>query len=143
MNIYLAHPITGLTGKDVINYYTNLRIKLFKNFKIFSPITAKEHLYNDEICIPSGYIDPICNNHAVMERDMWMVTQSDIVLCDFTNSKSVSIGCCFELSVASYLHKHTVVVLPKDNIHKHIFILEAADIVFETLDEAVNYLLKL
>jgi hypothetical protein len=30
-----------------------------------------------------------------------------------------------------------------DNIHKHSFILEAADIIFENLDEAIAYLKKL
>jgi nucleoside 2-deoxyribosyltransferase len=143
MNLYIAHPITGLTGKETIDYFNKVKNELKDNFKILSPMTAKEHLYNDNICIANGYTDPICNNHAVFERDMWMVKQSDIVLCDFTGSEKVSIGCCIELGVASVLRKHTVVVMSKENIHNHCFILEASDIIFEKLDDAITYLKKI
>jgi hypothetical protein len=84
---------------------------------------------------------PITTNHAIKERDRWMVGQVDIVLVDFTDSGSrVSIGSCMELAWADELKKHTIVVMDKDNIHQHSFILECADIVFPNIDDAYNYL---
>jgi nucleoside 2-deoxyribosyltransferase len=143
MKLYIAHPITGLTGKEVLDYFNTIKNELSDNFKVLSPMTAKEHLYNDDVCIPNGYTDPVCKNHAIFERDMWMVKQSDIVLCDFTGATKVSIGCTGEVCVGAALGKHVVVVMDKENIHNHAFILEAADIIYDNLDDAINYLKKI
>ena len=35
---------------------------------------------------------------------------------------------------------HTILVMPKKNVHQHAFVIEAADIIFETIEEAVEYL---
>jgi hypothetical protein len=69
-----------------------------------------------------------------------MVKKVDIVLVDLSNIKNVSIGCCMELAWAQDNDKHTIVVMEKSNIHMHAFVLEAADIVFEQLEEALEYL---
>ena len=90
--------------------------------------------------MPCGYKTATSNDHSIFQRDTWMVSQCDVVLCDFTNAEKTSIGCCMEIAIASWLNKHTVIVLPKNNIHNHAFILEAADIVYETLDDAIDYL---
>ena len=69
-----------------------------------------------------------------------MVGQADIVFVDLSNSVFTSIGCMFELAWAYELRKHVVVVVPEENIHQHAFVLQAADIIFETTEEALNYL---
>jgi len=90
---------------------------------------------------PHGYIDkPIAANHAIVERDRWMIGQSEIVLVDLLHAERVSIGCMFELAWASEIRKHTIVIMEKENIHRHAFVIDSADIVFETLDEALDYL---
>jgi hypothetical protein len=48
-----------------------------------------------------------------------------------------------ELAWASILGKHTVVSMQKENVHRHAFILEAADVIFETHEESMEYLDKL
>jgi hypothetical protein len=55
----------------------------------------------------------------------------------------VSIGCVMELAWASLLGKYTIVIMEKENIHNHAFILEAADIIFENYYDAIEYLKKL
>lgn len=55
----------------------------------------------------------------------------------------MSIGCICELAVGAEHHKHTIVVMEKDNINRHAFVLELADIVFETTKEAREYIHKL
>jgi hypothetical protein len=45
-----------------------------------------------------------------------------------------------ELAVASYLRKHTVVAMEKDNPHAHCFVYEAADTCFKSSLEARDYL---
>ena len=72
-----------------------------------------------------------------------MVTQSDIVFADLTGTITASIGCSMELAWASMLGKHTVVVIPKENIHRHAFILEASDIIFDDTQKAIEYMASL
>ena len=82
---------------------------------------------------PAGdiYISIIVRPHAIFERDMWMVSSSDIILCDLSGSKAVSIGCCMEMAWAAKLGKHSILVMDDGNIHDHRFMREAADIVKE------------
>ena len=138
--IYIAHPISLCEPEEVFNYFDNMKVELGGKYEVLSPMVCKEHLRFAPELRAEGYSHPVSSNHAVFERDTWMVSQSDVVLCDFTGSTKASIGCSMELAIASWLHKHTVVVLPNDNIHNHAFVREAADIIFGTLEEAIKYL---
>ena len=142
MKIYLAHPIGGLSGKEVFNYYDKATTVLRDKFDILSPMTGKDYLRNIEEAKVSGYTNPISKDHAIFQRDTWMVSSSDIILCDFTGSAKVSIGCCMELAIASWLNKHTVVVMDSLNVHNHAFVFESADFVFNDYDDAIEYLLQ-
>ena len=138
--LYLAHPISISTPDEVFEYYDEMTKILGRNFEVLSPMICKDHLRCGPELRSEGYGHPVSCNHAVFERDTWMVSQSDIVFCDFTGTTHTSIGCSMELAIASWLHKHTVVVLPDDNIHNHAFIREAADVIFKTEEEALHYL---
>jgi nucleoside 2-deoxyribosyltransferase len=140
MKIYLAHPISGQSADVVYGYYDNA-VKLLKDsYEILYPMMGKRYLRTEIKFKAEGYGNPVSTNHAIKERDKWMVQESDIVFIDFTGSTIVSMGCCMELAWADLLGKHTIVVLEKENIHRHAFILDSADIVFETYDEAIEYL---
>lgn len=142
MRIYLAHPISGLSGKEIFNYYDNATNVLRDKFDVLSPMTGKNYLRDIEEAKTSGYANPISKDHAIFQRDTWMVSSSDIILCDFTGSTKVSIGCCMELAIASWLNKHTVVVMEPLNVHNHAFVYESADIVFHDYNDAIKYLLQ-
>lgn len=143
--IYCAHAISGKSQDEVLDYYVGIRKDLSEmGYKVLHPMTGKGILRTDiKFKADVGNENPICTNHSIKERDQWMVRTADVVLTDLSNTEIVSIGCVAELAMADVLGKHTVVVIPKDNIHRHAFILEMADIVFETLDEAKEYLRKL
>jgi len=150
LKVYVAHQISGLTCADVMNWFDMAKDALYTyGFEVMSPMTGKEEFHNnmEERAIPykpEGYTDnPIRANHAIYERDKWMVSNCDIVFTDFTGTTSISIGCTMELAWASYVGRHTVVVLPKDNVHRHAFVLESADIIFETYEEAMTYMWKI
>ena len=138
MKVYVAHPMTGLSGEEVFQYYDDIKVKLHWH-KVLCPLTGKDHLREEESLGIDLENHPITTNHAIFQRDTWMVSQCDLVLCDLTGAQNVSVGCCMELAIASWLNKHTVIVMEKENVHNHPFIKEAADVIFETLDEAVDY----
>lgn len=142
MKIYLAGPISGLSYDDVVGRIHAYRMTL-PEFEILSPMTGKEYLRNEIDLKAYGYGNPVSTNHAIYERDMWMVKQCDVVFADLMNAERVSIGTVMELAWASLLGKHTVVAMEPENIHRHAFVLEAADIVFETATEAFKYIAKL
>jgi len=142
MKIYIAGPISGLSFDAVQEFFTTKKAILeMAGHTVLSPMLGKDDLRNETVLRGYGYKGATTTNHAIVERDRWMVEQSDIVFADLSHAKSVSIGTVFELAWASLLRKHTVVVV--DNFHFHAFVLEAADIVFETCDDALEYLAKL
>lgn len=141
MKLYLAHPITGLSYEKVMDYYMDVQVLLEEEYEILCPMTGKSYLSDVKEFKPSGYINPVSTNHAITERDLWMVNQADIVLVDFTGCNKInSIGCISELAWAHQSRKHTVLVAPEGLLPLHAFILEEADIVFHDLRAAVDYL---
>lgn len=143
MRIYLAGPISGLSYDEVVNRIEEITEQLSHHI-ILSPMTGKEYLRTELSLKSHDYSNPISTNHAIFNRDMWMVEQSDIVFADLTLGKDrVSIGTVMELAWASILRKHIIVIMNDKNIHYHAFVIEAADIIFDNLNDALIYLKKL
>lgn len=143
MKIYCGSIISGRSYEEVMEYY-NYIISVLSDFgfDVLSPMLGKEALRNEIAFKKYGYGTAISSNHAIKERDQWMVTQADIVWLNFFKCKNASIGGISELAWADLLHKHTIVTMEEDNIHQHAFVLEMADIIFETEDETLDYLKK-
>jgi nucleoside 2-deoxyribosyltransferase len=142
MKIYLAGPISGKGYDEVVSKYQDKAAALeHAGYEVLCPMTGKQYLRNEIEFKSHGFDHPVSTNHAIFERDKWMVSNCDIVLADLSNSGDrVSIGTVMELAWASLLGKHTVVIIPEDNIHRHAFVLEASDIIFTTMDAAYSYL---
>ena len=141
MKIYTAGPITGLSYDKVMDRYEK-QVAILKSYgyDVVCPMTGKGYLKYEKALSSTGYKHPTATNHAIKGRDMWMVRYTDIVLVDFTDSEVASIGSCMEMAWASMLGKHIVIVLPDNNIHKHAFILECADVIFNNITDAYEYL---
>jgi len=139
--IYLARPMAGLTNREAYDYFIHTRMDIRNSeYDVLIPIGDKNMIRDETKIKAEGYDNPRITNHAIYERCMWMVRNSDIVLANFLGVDSISIGTCMELAVASQLGKHTIVVMEKDNVHRHAFVLEAADVVFEMISHAKDYL---
>ncbi len=141
MIIYLALPISGRSYDAVVaEIFEKKHILESYGYKVLQPMTAKGYLRTEKKFVAHGYNNPVSTNHAIVERDKWMVSKSDIVFMDFSAATDVSIGCTMELAWGALLGKHTVIVLPEENPHRHAFVLDSADIIFETTEEAMGYL---
>jgi len=143
MKLYVARSISGYSFEQVVSYYEMVIRDLKEWYEIFCPMTGKGFLRNELKFKAEGYGTSISTNHAIFERDKWMISQTDIILTDLMDTDHVSIGCVMELAWASLLGKYTIVIMEKENIHNHAFILEAADIIFENYYDAIEYLKKL
>jgi nucleoside 2-deoxyribosyltransferase len=144
LKIYCIHQITGLTPNQVYDYYSQTqKILTDIGYDVFIPIYAKGRCESEKEFKAANYDSPLMTNHAIFTRDRFMVEQADVLYANFLGMKNASIGGMFELAWGSQLHKHIIVVMEKNNIHQHAFVLEAANIVLETEEEAITYLRKL
>jgi len=139
MKIYLAGPISGRKYKRVLEFFMSKIERLrAAGHTVLNPMLGKDDLRNEPELRGYGYKGPTTTNHAIFERDQWMVQQADVVFADLSCTERVSIGTCFELAWASLLGKHTIAVV--DSVHWHAFVLEAADVIFDGVDDAMEYL---
>jgi len=144
MSVYCVHPISGCSADEVFTYYDEIKGLLDPYYRVLTPMYGKGELRTELEFKASGYEDdPLANNHSIFERDRWMVEQSDIILANLTGATRASIGSMFELAWASILGKYVVVVMEKQNVHRHAFVLQAADVIFEDAETAVEYLKRL
>jgi len=145
LKIYLIHPISGLTYEQVNDYY-NEKVKLYSDmgYEVFHSMTGKKQLRPEVEYKAHGIVgNPVATNHAIFERDNWMIQTVDMVFADLLGCKNVSIGSCMELAVAAHLRKHSVAAIEPGNPHMHAFVLEAVDTLFDNEPEAREYLRQL
>jgi len=131
-----------MKADDVFEYYDGVQSKFSDmGYNVYTPMFGKSSVRTD-ICFKahSHNETPIVKNHAIFNRDKWMVKQADVLYANFLGAERVSIGSMMELAWGNDNDKHVVVVMEKDNIHMHAFVLEAATIVFECEDDAIDYL---
>lgn len=140
LSIYLAGSISGKTVEEVRDYFTNFT-KMFSDmgYQVYSPMTGKGNLRVSKTYDPLGYTLPVATDHAIFNRDRWMVGKADIIFCNLFNSIHVSIGSMMELAWARELRKHIIIVMEERNIHEHAFVIECADIRFTDIDDAISY----
>jgi hypothetical protein len=145
MKIYLAHQISGLSYDEVYKYYQETITSLRQaGYYVFHPMIGKSYFRGEREFKNADYRGfPLSTNHAILQRDMWMVANSDVVYVNFEGTKQASIGMIAELTAAHVQRKNTVITLPKENMHNHAFIHEMADIEFNSHQDTMDYLLKL
>lgn len=143
LKIYTASSINGLDYETVISNYEYLYETLTGyGYSVLHPLIGKEYLRNEKKFKATGYNNsPTSTNKAIVSRDKLCIRQSNIVLSDLTKGQDlVSIGTVSEIALANELNKHTVTVMQEDNIHRHAFVIENSDLIFEYMDDALDYL---
>lgn len=143
MKVYLAGPISGQSGSSVFGDFEERQRELAPYYEVLSPLTGKGEIRNELKYRSHGYDHPLAQNHAIIERDRWMVSQADVIYINLMHAERVSIGSMMELAWAHEMGKHSIVAMPKEGIHNHAFVLEAADVVYHDHRDAMNYLIEL
>jgi len=148
LSVYLSHPLSGLTVEEINKWYSPWILELKnREFIVYDPITMQtklKELKTEKLGhIVSDRCDAITNDHSIYERDKWGVSQADIILVDLSGAKAISIGCTMEIGWGALLNKHVVVVMDKSNPHYHTFVLKSADVIFDNMFDAVDYVTSL
>lgn len=144
MKIYCTKPMKGCSFEAVVEYYNEIQGILEDMGWVFlNPMCGKNYLAGEKSFKNSGYTQPLSNDQAIVERDRWMVKQSDVLLVNLLGTKEVSIGSMFEMSWGYDCGKHIVTVMENDSIHYHAFTLKCSHVLYNNLGEAIDYLGKL
>jgi hypothetical protein len=144
MTVYLGGPIRGLSYFEAISWRLAAEERLSDvGMRCLSPMRGKE-LIKDEEKITDSYEDlKGYSSKDIFSRDKFDVSRSDILLFNFTNRKVSIIGSLFELAWGHLLGKYCVVAVDKESIYaKHPFVKESASIMFENIEEAIDYVAK-
>ena len=141
LRVYIAGIITGLTAEDAFKYFDSVK-KTLEDFgyDVFTPMSGKDEMRTELRFNPQGHKLPQATKHAIVERDRWMVKNSNIIFCDLSGKDTASIGCTAELAWAHDNGIHSVVILPEEHVMRHAFILEMADVLFDNREDALIYM---
>lgn len=87
-------------------------------------------------------IEPNLTASMVTVKDRFYIDQSDFVLANLSNPKSVSIGTIWEMGYAYAKGKNIITVCPKGTkfYDGHPFISNFSHVIFETLEDAIAFL---
>jgi len=135
---YLCGPMTGLTFEQADEWRQRVREELAGKCECLSPLRGKTGVLRKRARFnPEGEPTLLCHPHEILARDSNDVKSCDIVLANFLGATEVSIGSIMEVAWGWLLGKYVVVIMEKDNPHRHGFIEECASVVVEDLDLAL------
>ena len=139
--VYLAGPITGSTYEESIAWREEAAVTLNSNgYVVLDPMRGKKSLKGKGL-LGSDYQNTILSNkHAIFSRDRADVMSANIILCNLTGATRVSIGTMMELAWAYDNNAYIVVVMEKENVHRHAFVEEVAGVIFPKIENAIAYL---
>lgn len=144
MLVYCARQITGCSYDEVVDYYEDTRdILQDMGYEVFVALCGKSYLRNEREFAATGYKQPLSTDHAIFQRDWWMCRKCDILLVNLLGATTVSIGTVMEMAWAADHGKHVILVMEENNIHNHAFVKEAASVVYNKFEDALDYLKKL
>jgi nucleoside 2-deoxyribosyltransferase len=140
--VYLAGGITGLTFDEAVGWREEAEKKLAKyGVEVISPLRGKKYLKEiaGENTLKDHYENKaMSTSKAITCRDRNDVMRSGALLVNFLKCPRVSIGTVMEIAWADIFRVPTVVVMERDNLHRHSMILESVGFVTEDLDEGID-----
>lgn len=145
MKVYLSGPISGKDFEGATSWRDEAR-RFLEGYgiEVLDPMRGKASLQGQGIIEDQPTIsDALIADAALFRRDHWDVERCDVMLVNLAESgKRTSIGTMFELAWAWLYRKVIILVLPKENVHEHAFVRQAASMRVETLGEALTLVLR-
>jgi hypothetical protein len=141
--VYLAGGITGLSYDEATAWREKVRIQLtFNSIKALSPMRGKAYLSAEDKLADSYSDKTMSSIDGINVRDFNDCKTADAILVNFLGSKKVSIGTVMEVAWGRAFRKPTVIVMEKDNVHRHSMV-EYGAIIVDDLEEGVRAIVQL
>ena len=137
MKVFLSGPIKDLSYALATNWRNKVCDRLRPiGITCLSPLRNKKYLKDQD-----NITSELNNIRTHFYENKFDIMNSDIILVNLSEGKEISIGSLFELAWGHLLNKYCVVVMNEISPYRnHFFIKEAASIIFEKLDDAVDYI---
>lgn len=141
MRIYLAGPIRGLTYDKAVDWRDHYAEAIRRmGHTPLSPMRGKEGL-RGQGKIKSAYEDiPMSSSKGIYGRDCFDTRECKVTVARLLEADEASIGTCMEIQRAHDYGRYVLVVMEKNSIHRHPFVTQAASLVVETDEQALEVL---
>lgn len=137
--IYAAGGMSGLTIEEASAWRKEIIEKVGENIEVLNPL--RDQIDSDETTVikDSSARSIFTNSKSLTRRDLNDIRNSDVVLFNFLNPKSISRGSLIELGFAAGLQKPIVVILDKsEEMYNHAFVKELAWYSISNINTAVK-----
>lgn len=136
--VYLCGPIKGLTYEEATLWRQQVALKMNKNMITLDPLRDSVILKNEPILSDEYKNHPFHSADMITTRDRIDCLRADIVIANFLNAKTVSIGSMIEVGWADAKRIPIIGIIEENNIHKHAMLNEILSFTVTTVDEAVK-----
>lgn len=137
--IYLAGAMGGLSVVEANSWRKRCEIELANNYKLLNPISMQ--LESDPKFVFSSK-EPNLTGQQVTVKDRYFIDQSEFILVNLSDPKSVSVGSVWEMGYAYAKGKNIITVCPKGTkfYDGHPFISNFSHVIFDNLEDAITFL---
>ena len=138
--IYLAGGINGYTYDEAEAWREEVRQALrHDDIECFSQLRAKQFLRSVGVIDKAYEHHPLSTAKGILYRDHDDCVKADLILANFLNATSTSVGTAMELAWAMDNQIIVIAVLEKDAVfNTHPMMLECITYRVETLEEGIN-----
>jgi hypothetical protein len=138
----LSGPISGLDFQTCTDW-REYASRAFPSFiEGVSPLRAQrhlEHVIRMDSKEAAYTANPTTTGRAILSRDKFDTLEADLVLCNLLGAKTVSIGTVMELAWAHLKGIPIIVSIePGFHVHTHGMLDEVYDVIYHSLDEAIE-----
>lgn len=140
--IYLAGPIDGMLIEEFSNWRKGLVDILPSEYiQTYSPGRCLNSIsLNKKDRLKASYKEhPLAIQQGVMKNDHYMLTNSNLVIANFTAANKASIGTAMECAWAYDRHIPVIIIMDEKRIHDHPMLRETAICIVNTIEEAAKY----
>lgn len=138
--VYLGGPITGKTFDDANRWRRLAAEELCKyGIRCLSPLRGKDALKSKGVLHGTSYEgSPLTLSKGFVARDRFDVSRSDVVLLNFSDATSVSIGTMVEVGWADAARRPIVMIPDQHGLYKHGFLDELCQYIVPDLHSALS-----
>lgn len=135
--VYLAGPITGLTYEGATDWRKQAAAALDSDIvQTLSPLRGKDYLLGRGVLHSGDYPEVMSTAKGINRRDRFDTERSEVILVNLLGATKVSIGTVMEIAWAHQAGNIVLVVMEKDNIHRHAMIEDSTTYLTDNLDHA-------
>jgi nucleoside 2-deoxyribosyltransferase len=137
--VYLAGPITDLSFQGASDWREAVAAQLDSDrIETLTPLRGNEFLRHEKKLTNGEYPNALTTVKGINRRDMFDTSRSSAVLVNLLGTQKISVGTVMEIGWAFMARVPSVVVMEKDNIHRHAMVEDCATYIVETIEEAVQ-----